>query len=673
MTKPKSAVSGPDGRFTIQGLRSDTVTVRAKKPGFITAVQRGVTTGTEVSLQLKPTGLAYGHVRNSATNAPIANYSLKIASDQPFFDGLKARVLRGAEAAKAAGVEETADLFAIVDLPEAPIKLEVRAEEFAEAQIADVRAPAGGKTEVDVALLPQAVIKGVVVDSTGAPVAGAKVFASSAKPQPGDVAMPGGAFRVRRKVISRSEGPAPVAEPEVSRSAVSGTDGSYTIKSLPAGSYRVTASHRAFADSSPAEVPVKAGEVVDGVRLAVEVGGTFAGTAYDADGNTVSGARVMIAAAASGGPSPLGLALGAGERGQALSEPDGKFEITGLKPGEYLASLADPPGEGGIRMAIAFGDEKPVGEPVTIEAGKTTRKDLRRKPLASFSGVVKEGGKPAANIRVSLVPEGAPMIPGLGGGPSTKTDDQGQFLLEKVSPGEYTACFDPPGAPRSIQKPVTLTPRNEARVTVDLPTGAIEGRVTDKDGKPIPRVTLSASPETPGAERKSERARAVFMTATADTDGADVQTFSLGGGPAPIQTDSDGRYRLRYVEPGRYKVSIKGEGVLPQSRSGVEVGEARTTKDVDFSAEKGATLLVSVDPAGHDAGTVIVFIDQEGVDDGHEVKNGSTKAPIKFTGLKPGRYHVRADAPMKNLEGSTDVDVVSGQEARVTVRLAEQQ
>ena len=41
-------------------------------------------------------------------------------------------------------------------------------------------------------------------------------------------------------------------------------------------------------------------------------------------------------------------------------------------------------------------------------------------------------------------------------------------------------------------------------------------------------------------------------------------------------------------------------------------------------------------------------------------------------GLKPGRYHVRAEAPPGEIEGSTDVVLVAGQEAKATIRLSEQ-
>ena len=156
--------------------------------------------------------------------------------------------------------------------------------------------------------------------------------------------------------------------------------------------------------------------------------------------------------------------------------------------------MADSPVDGQVRFAVAVDDEKPPeGTLVTIEAGRTTRKDLQQKPRASVSGVVKEGGKPAAGVRVSMSVEGAPAIFGM---PSAKTDEQGAFLIDNVAPGEYNALFDPPGAPESIRRPVTLAPRAEARLVVDLPTGAIEGRVIDlTTGKPVADVTVTAAAE----------------------------------------------------------------------------------------------------------------------------------------------------------------------------------
>ena len=80
---------------------------------------------------------------------------------------------------------------------------------------------------------------------------------------------------------------------------------------------------------------------------------------------------------------------------------------------------------------------------------------------------------------------------------------------------------------------------------------------------------------------------------------------------------------------------------------------------------------MTVDPGGRDVGGVFVFLEPQGGEDNRDVKNGTTKAPIKFTGLKPGRYQVRADALGNDLEGSTEVEVVAGQETKATIRLSE--
>src|SRR5262249_33570916 len=153
----------------------------------------------------------------------------------------------------------------------------------------------------------------------------------------------------------------------------------------------------------------------------------------------------------------------------------GEFEMKGLDAGEYFASLSEAPSsEGGLAFAVAMdGDEaRPDDVPVTIESGHVTRKDLQQKPRAAVSGVVKDGGKPAPGVRVSLHQKGAPPVFGPSG---VKTDEHGAFTIEKVAPGDYSLVVDPPGGALPIRKPLTLAPRAEQRVTIDLPTGAIEG------------------------------------------------------------------------------------------------------------------------------------------------------------------------------------------------------
>ena len=93
----RSATTGADGRFSINGLRSEGWSVRARKTGFVPATQRGVTPGTEVTLTLNACGMAFGHVRNAVTGAPIPSFSVKVSKEEFGMDSkLAARASSGA-------------------------------------------------------------------------------------------------------------------------------------------------------------------------------------------------------------------------------------------------------------------------------------------------------------------------------------------------------------------------------------------------------------------------------------------------------------------------------------------------------------------------------------------------------------------------------------------------
>jgi RNA polymerase sigma-70 factor (ECF subfamily) len=667
LIRAKSATTSVDGRFAINGLRQEPFSLRARKAGFVPASHRGAAPGTEVELVLETSGLVFGHVRNAVTNAPVSSYSMTVVSDEPLVRGpTGARVLRGAEAAKAAAVDESADLFAVLDLPETPVRLVVRAGDLAVAEAGAVRVAPGDKTEVDILLQPQAIVRGLVVDPAGGPVAGARVTAIRTTPEGSRTEGQRSVLEARRRVFALNGGMPAVEAPELVRPAVTGSDGAFALNCLPGGDYRLTASHPASA-AVPAAVTVKQGGVADGIKLVVEVGGTFAGRAMDADGRPLAGIRVQLRPK-SARRTTLLVGLSASEgRAMAITNTIGAFEMTGIGAGEYLASLVDSPSEGTVaRVRFSDGDEHD-DVPVTIEAGRRTHKDLRRSPRASLTGVVREAGKPAAGVRISLVPKGVPAI--FGQSPM-KTDERGAFLIDEVAPGDYTVLIDPPGAALRIRKRVSLAPRDEQRLAIDLPSGAIEGRVTDRaSGEPVAGVTLSVANAQPQPEETLAMGAAAIAAGIAGN--GDARTVAFGAEPAV--TDSDGRFRLRYLEPGKYRVSVGGPGITTQSRSDVEVAEGHTTRDVDLGIDKEATLLVTVDPAGHAVSSVVARI-QRGENGGsHQPQAGDAKSPLRFAGLRAGRYHVRIDAPMSDLEGESDVEVAAGREARITIRLVNKQ
>src|SRR5215471_16596998 len=177
-----------------------------------------------------------------------------------------------------------------------------------------------------------------------------------------------------------------------------------------------------------------------------------------------------------------------------------------------------------------------------------------QEPRASIEGVVIKMGTgdplPNASIQLNLEggqPEDRPARPR----PredfhhTAKSDANGRFLFEDVAPGNYRliATYDGGYVPaeygqRSLTEQGTafeLTP-GQRMTGIQLtmsPTGAISGRVYDKNGEPVGKAQVAAMRQVYKNGRRS-------LTI--------VQM---------VATDDRGEYRLFWLPPGRYYVSAK--------------------------------------------------------------------------------------------------------------------
>jgi hypothetical protein len=189
-------------------------------------------------------------------------------------------------------------------------------------------------------------------------------------------------------------------------------------------------------------------------------------------------------------------------------------------------------------------------------------------PTASISGkvTVKGKGVPGVGVSLTLVEPNSSYTTRNKG----VTDDEGNYRITNVSPGQYTVMIAAPAfAPAeglSNYKTILIN-KGETVENVDfglVPGGVITGRVTDSDGRPVIEEEISILPlhmESP-------------------------QMFNLRGRG---RTDDRGIYRVFGLPPGSYRVSA-GQGGDGNFSSGWE-GRYKRTFHPDATEASQATVI----------------------------------------------------------------------------------
>jgi protocatechuate 3,4-dioxygenase beta subunit len=332
-------------------------------------------------------------------------------------------------------------------------------------------------------------------------------------------------------------GGAPVSDIEVrmyraSQGAGTGrtdSNGSYTIKGLPTGSYTLCLDGSYTVQASapygytngcvggrPATVDVVAGQTSKS-NGTVERAGAVSGV-VTGDGGPVAGVWVSVY-----GSSGNNLT-------STSSDGDGSYQLKGLAPGQVSVCFDPTYTAGGYQRTCYGAQSDGTGSLITVTAGGLSTADVRLQLGASITGTVTDtSGTPVSGVLVSAYGMSS------GTGYYSETDESGSYTFGGVTAENYQVCFDPsyaPGQPdtgyaaqcyRDQPSAETANPVAVAAsgsVTVDAvlsPGGAVTGQVTDSAGNGIPN--------------------------------AYVQTYSAGGAylSSYSVTDEAGRYRLTGV------------------------------------------------------------------------------------------------------------------------------
>jgi len=373
-----------------------TNTISAHKTGFGRSAQtdlrqEGDDTTIEVDFRLAP-GLSIRGRVVAAGGAPIEGATIEA------YGFVSIQNARGGATTKADGS------FELVDLVEGPYQIRARAPGWSEVREPRVDA---GEQNLLLELQPLGEITGRVLRARDE--------------------QPVTTFRVAvRRVTAGTDHYGP---PVLPKDVANARDGTFSLTGVPEGLYVVQVDAEGFAPAVSNSFEARLGQVTAGIEVRLSTGGSIAGRVVNAmTGEPIAGARV---ATQDNGfiDNPLAQMFGSMMARRttartAVSDADGRFALTQLMAGDYQIRIEHNDFTTSIVKDLRVEDSEE-----TFDYG-----DFPMREGGSIEGIVyDENGAPMNGASVNLSNAEAPGLTY-----TARTDEEGRYSIEHVSPGRYT-------------------------------------------------------------------------------------------------------------------------------------------------------------------------------------------------------------------------------------------
>ncbi|HUG53315.1 MAG TPA: carboxypeptidase regulatory-like domain-containing protein [Vicinamibacteria bacterium] len=540
--------AGEDGRFTLADLprRAGTIVVEGGEAGLGRAPTGPLPPppGRVVTVVLAPPPTLEGGVLDTQTRAPVARVRLTVE------DGARTFTAQ-------TGPDGRYQVRGL--LPQQAYRVRADGPRYTPYVREGVRLAAGETLRLDVPLTRAASLSGRVLDEGGAPIPGAlgRIVPSS-----------GGAAGAGRTRAARASGRL------VFRTA---SDGTFQAPRLLAGEdQRLTVVHPEYEAKTTGGLSLPPGSART-IEIVLRRGLALRGRVRDEAGRPVAEALVELGSgrgSRSAAARFLGRAAAAAARPRATTGPDGRFELRGLREGDYSLTVSK---EG-------FADHRL--DRVPIDAARRDPLDITLAAGAAIRGtVLRRDGRPAEGYRVRAVPRDS-AGPGLGpvslsgSGEVRPTDADGGFSLEGLRAGDtYDLVVLGPDGTRTRREGVSA-PTTDVEVVVAGP-GRIAGRVVDAETQsPLTEFRVDFAPDRSsggGSGPGGARALALFRRAVSGDRGPG----------ADLVRSEDGTFVLEDVPPGTWEVVAQARGYQTARVGGITVEEGGTREGIEVRLTPG--------------------------------------------------------------------------------------
>lgn len=419
----------------------------------------------------------------------------------------------------------------------------------------------------------------------------------------------------------------PIAGARVMRSDVeddevkTGADGKAVLRGFDEGWMGVTAVADGYGPSTSNRR--LGGDKQTTIDLALSRGAAVSGRVVDEKGAAVAGVRVWAMEAANAWEG------GAGERLAVTTDKEGAFRIPALAAGSYLLFAKDEVHAPAVTAPLQVSGDSP-----------TTGVTIVMKDAAVLAGVVVAGGDggaaegkpvPYATVKIASKRWSADMTYR-----QAAADDQGRFEIKGLPRQALRLRAEGEEASSAaVDVDLEATPvRRDLRLVLDV-TGSIAGIVVDDNGEPIAEATVHGFPDFLAGEI------------------ADGDFVMASNGTAT--TDGGGRFVLRGLEKGKYRVWGSRDGGGRRRRGGRDGVKAQTgDQDVRVVLPTPGGIKGKVElEDGEPPELAIVSSDWE-----HRVT--TRDGNFELDDLLPGKYDVRVSGQDFAEKIKGDVEVTAG-------------